>query len=112
MPAEKSLVHGGWDCTEVYPKLNNASAGPNEDDGLPTAWFLGQTFRGLAIQISDRINLPYSFSTGSLLNCLACAAWTQYSLRPPRRRAKTEESIILVLARNGRPRRKSARTTR
>jgi hypothetical protein len=33
--------------------------------------FLGQTFHGLAIQISDGINLPYSFSTvctGSPLN--------------------------------------------
>ena len=63
-----------------------ASAGLNDDDGLPTAWFLGQTFHGLAIQIPDRINLLYCFSTvctGSLLNCLAYAAWTQYSLRPP-----------------------------
>jgi len=63
VPNEKRLVHGGWDCAEVYSRFNNASAGANKDYGLPTTWFLAHTFHGLTIQISDKINLPYSFST-------------------------------------------------
>src|SRR5271170_2648356 len=69
---EKKLVHGGWDCAEVYFRFNNASAGTNKDDGLPTTWFLAQTFHGLAIQIPTKS----IFLTASL----PCATYAQYSL--------------------------------
>jgi hypothetical protein len=78
VPNEKRLVHGGWDCAEVYSRFNNASAGANKDYGLPTTRFLAHTFHGLTIQISDKINLPYSLYAHHSI--AACATYAQYSL--------------------------------
>ena len=114
MPAEKCLVHGDWDCTEVYPKLNNVSPGLNDE------WSTNSLVPWTNFSWSSNTDFRQNQSSLQLLYCLH---WLTTELLgmcgldsvfppAPHRRAKTEESIILVLARNGRPHQKSARTTR
>jgi hypothetical protein len=82
------------DCTEVYSRFNNASARANKGDGLPTARFLGQTFHGLAIQISNEIltaSLLFALARHSI--ALVCTTCVQYSIRAN----TTSECYVLQL---------------